>query len=110
MPKFDITKTPFFEKRVRELKKRFGNIEEDLDGWSEHLNDIEELGVQLKSNVYKVRIANSDKNRGKSSGYRLIVYLKLCNNELVFIYIYDKSDIENISENELDKAIMNIIN
>ena len=110
MPKFDITKTPFFEKRVRELKKRFRNIEEDLDGWSESLNDIKELGVQLKSNVYKVRIANSDKNRGKSSGYRLITYLKFCNNELVFIYIYDKSDIENISENELDKAIMNIIN
>lgn len=110
MPKFDITKTPFFEKRVRELKKRFRNIEEDLDGWSERLNDIKELGVQLKSNVYKVRIANSDKNRGKSSGYRLITYLKFCNNELVFIYIYDKSDIENISENELDKAIMSIIN
>lgn len=52
MPKFDITKTPFFEKRVRELKKRFRNIEEELDGWSERLNDIKELGVQLKSNVY----------------------------------------------------------
>ncbi|QNM90553.1 type II toxin-antitoxin system RelE/ParE family toxin [Aliarcobacter cryaerophilus] len=64
------------------------------------------MGINLGNNIFKVRIANSDKNRGKSSGYRLISYLKLIENELYVIYIYDKSDMENINENEIDKLIL----
>jgi hypothetical protein len=53
-----------------------------------------------------VRIANSDKNKGKSAGYRLISYLKIVDDELYLLYIYDKSKIENLTENEIDKLIL----
>jgi hypothetical protein len=56
--------------------------------------------------IYKTRIANSDKHSGKSGGYRLISYLKLVDNELYLIYIYDKSDFENLSENKIDQLIL----
>ena len=63
------------------------------------------MGIELKSNVFKVRIKNSNKNKGKSAGYRLISYLAIVENELHLLYIYDKSSLVNITENELDKLI-----
>mgnify|MGYP000726949172 CR=1 FL=1 len=48
----------------------------------------------------------SDKNAGKSGGYRLITYLKLIENELYLLFIYDKSDFENIDESEIDSLIL----
>jgi hypothetical protein len=59
------------------------------------------------SNTYKVRIANSDKNSGKSSGYRLVSYLKIINNEIYLLFIYNKSDFENIKESDIDAIIAN---
>ena len=63
------------------------------------------MGIELKSNVFKVRIKNSDKNKGKSAGYRLISYLVIVENELHLLYIYDKSSLVNITEKELDELI-----
>ncbi len=66
----------------------------------------EDLGIHLGQGVYKARIANSDKNSGKSGGYRLLSYLKLIENELFLLFIYDKSDFENLSENEIDSLVL----
>ena len=66
----------------------------------------EDLGVELRANVYKARIANSDKNKGKSAGYRLITYLKVVENQLHLLYIYDKSALENLTEKEIDSMIL----
>ncbi len=70
------------------------------------IQSIDNLGAYLGSDVYKVRIANSDKNSGKSSGYRLISYLKMIDNELYLMFIYDKSEMENISEKEIDALVL----
>jgi hypothetical protein len=109
MTKLEIFTTPLFDKKVKQLKKRFKNIQSDLDNWSDNLTSLSELGVCLGGTIYKARVANSNKNRGKSAGYRLITYLKLEEETLTFIYIYDKSDIENINEQELDKAIVELL-
>jgi len=71
------------------------------------LGDKSDLGVELKSNIFKARVANSDKNRGKSARYRLIAYLKITDDELHLLYVYDKSSIENLTENEIDEIIIN---
>ena len=73
------------------------------------IETIDDLDINLGSGVYKVRIANSDKNSGKSSGYRLISYLKLIDNELYLVFIYDKSEIENLTEKEIDTLILDSI-
>jgi len=65
------------------------------------------LGISLGHNLYKARIKNTDNNKGKSAGYRLITYLQFNENELTLIYIYSKSELENISESELDNIIIN---
>lgn len=111
MPTFNlqIIKTDTYNKAVKKLKKRFSHIEVDVDSFFERISTLDELGMHLGDNVYKVRIANSDKNSGKSGGYRLISYLKLVDNEIYLLFIYDKSDFENIGENEIDSLILSSI-
>jgi len=106
---YEIQKTKLFEKLVDNLYKRFKHIESDIEVFGDDLDDVSKLGVHLGKNVYKVRIANSDKNKGKSSGYRLISYLKLEEETLTYLYIYDKSDLESLSEKQLDKIVMDSV-
>ena len=103
-----IQKTKLFEKLTKELQKRFRHILSDIDHFTDNLDDMSKLGVHLGNNIYKVRIANTDKNKGKSGGYRLISYLEVRDTTLTYIYIYDKSDLENISEEALDKVILEL--
>lgn len=106
---YEIQKTKLFEKLVDNLYKRFKHIELDIEAFGDDLDDVSKLGIHLGKNVYKVRIANSDKNKGKSSGYRLISYLKLEEETLTYLYIYDKSDLESLSEKQLDKIVMDSV-
>lgn len=104
-----ILETEKFSKSVKKLKKRFRHIEDDCVQFIEHIEYEEDLGTYLGDGVYKARIANSDKKSGKSSGYRLITYLKLIDNELYLLFIYDKSDFENLSESEIDVLVLALL-
>ena len=101
-----IKDTYAFNKAVKKLKKRYRHIEKDYIAFVNTIQTINDLGIDLGGGIYKVRIANSDKASGKSAGYRLISYLKMIDNELYLMFIYDKSDMENISEKEIDSLIL----
>jgi len=59
------------------------------------------LGTSLGSECYKIRMAVSTKGRGKSSGARVITYLKIRDEIIFLMAIYDKSEMANISEKDL---------
>jgi mRNA-degrading endonuclease RelE of RelBE toxin-antitoxin system len=60
--------------------------------------------TDIGAEVFKVRIRNSDTNRGKSGGYRVIYWLKLPE-YVVLLDIYSKSDRDDVEV----IAIQNII-
>ncbi|MGD9718099.1 MAG: type II toxin-antitoxin system RelE/ParE family toxin [Sulfurimonadaceae bacterium] len=95
-----------YKKSYKKLSKQYKNIGEDVNAFLDSISSKKDLGIEIKSNIFKARIKNSDKNKGKSAGYRLISYLALVDNELHLLYIYDKSKIENLTENEIDKLII----
>ena len=104
-----IQETDTFAKAVKKLQKRFKNIEKDYDKFIDSIETTDNLGIDLGNGIYKVRIANSDKQTGKSSGYRLVSYLKLIDSTLYLMYIYDKSDLDTISEKQIDTLIKKTI-
>ncbi len=101
-----VIEQELYLKALKKLSKKYKNIESDIENFLLNIRSIEDLGIELKNNVYKVRIANSNKNKGKSAGYRLISYIKITNNELHLIYVYDKGSLVNISEKELDTLLI----
>ena len=82
--KLTIRDTKTFNKAVKKLKKKFRSIENDCQLFIDNIKTDEDLGVYMGDGIYKTRIANSDKNSGKSGGYRLVSYLKIINNEFLF--------------------------
>lgn len=106
---FSVFESTAYQHSKKQLKKRFRLIDSDVTKFLHSLESVDNLGISLGDGIYKVRIANSDKNKGKSAGYRLITLLQIIESNIYLIYIYDKSDLENISEKELDEMIRGLI-
>lgn len=67
---FVVQETDSYRKAKKSLLKKFRHIDEDVKEFLLGVKSIEELGTPLGGGFYKARIPNSDKNRGKSRGYR----------------------------------------
>ncbi|MGZ5209179.1 MAG: type II toxin-antitoxin system RelE/ParE family toxin [Sulfuricurvum sp.] len=106
---FIVLKSDSYQKSKKDLLKRFRQLDDDVKYFLLSVKNENDLGISLGQGFYKARIANSDKNKGKSAGYRLITLLKVVDTKIYLVYIYDKSDLENISEQELDKIIVEMI-
>ena len=69
-----------------------------------------QLGQPIGRNCYKVRLQITSKGKGKSGGARVITHLIVSveNETLYLLKIYDKSDMDNISEAELKNLLASI--
>jgi mRNA-degrading endonuclease RelE of RelBE toxin-antitoxin system len=79
----NIEFTPEFKRNVRALSKKYRHIRSDIQPLIEQLERGEIVGDKIpgvKYSVFKVRILNSDIQKGKSAGYRLIYYFKSSTN------------------------------
>ena len=93
-----------FSKQLKKLAKKYKSIKKDLLEFMNEFDKIHQNAISIKTNIFKVRLKNSDKNKGKSAGYRVYYYLKI--DEKVFLLtIYDKSEIEMINEEILNNMI-----
>jgi mRNA-degrading endonuclease RelE of RelBE toxin-antitoxin system len=54
--------------------------------------------------VFKVRVPNRDRARGKSGGYRILYYLQT-NTETILVTIYSKTEQADISANQIRRII-----
>ena len=102
---YKIIPAPEFIKNIKSLKKRYKNIKKDIKDFSNELKKNPTMGISLGKNVYKVRVKNTDINKGKSAGYRVITYLVTQDHEIYLITIYSKSDKENLLDEEIKKLI-----
>ena len=112
-----VTATPHFEEDVKfyvKRKKHF-KIYEDIKSVTDELvagNLIGDklAGLELKTGVaYKVRIANSSTNVGKSNGYRILYYVAV-EDKIYLLTIYSKKDSNRIpNDAQISMLIKNII-
>ena len=87
-----------FRIAFKRLKKRHRSLETDFERLLASLLANPFQGVELEDGVRKVRLAISSKGRGKSGGARVIIRVRIVNDELQLLYIYDKADMENVSD------------
>lgn len=99
--------TSRFHRDLRQLAKRYRRIRTDITPIIEQLQAGETPGDQIAGTGYvafKARAANSDAQRGKSGGYRIIYQLK-DQEVILLLVIYSKSDQEDISPAEIAAII-----
>ncbi|MDX2137032.1 MAG: type II toxin-antitoxin system RelE/ParE family toxin [Chloroflexota bacterium] len=96
-----------FERLAKKLRKKYPNVMGDVDPLIQTLERGDTPGdllQRLPYSVYKVRLANSDAQRGKSGGYRVLYYLRT-RDKVYLIAIYSKSEIEDLPASMIVAAI-----
>lgn len=66
--------TTSFKKAYKKLSKKYRSLESDVDALAAQLSENPHTGADLGGGVRKVRMAISDKGKGKSGGARVITY------------------------------------
>ncbi len=98
---FEVYTTSFFEKQFKKLTKRYPSLKQDVINLSNLLETNPENGVSLGKDCYKIRLGIKSKGRGKSGGARIITCVKIVNETVFLLSIYDKSEKESLEDGEL---------
>jgi hypothetical protein len=95
--------TKDFDRETRRLYRKYPSLIADIRQLKNDLIENPFLGTPLGNNCYKVRMAIRSKGKGKSGGGRVITWVKVIDDVIHLLTIYDKSNIENISDEYLDE-------
>ncbi len=98
-----------FDRELKRLAKKHTSLRTDLGKLLEELQETPTLGAALGHNAYKIRLAISSKNKGKSGGARVITYFVSNDDELYLLSIYDKSEQADIADNTLQQLIHTVL-
>jgi mRNA-degrading endonuclease RelE of RelBE toxin-antitoxin system len=95
----EIRFSPRLAKDLKQLSKRYPSIRADVTACMDTINIHQPPGDEIIGThpykAYKVRIRNSDNNKGASAGYRLIYFIfnSTSVNAIIFLLtIYSKND------------------
>lgn len=104
----EVIPTPVFIKKVKRLKKKFATLLDTLLRLEKELLKNPRLGDSYGKNIYKVRISDESKGKGKSGGFRVITYVIDETVECTSIYlitIFDKSEESTIKKAAVLKLV-----
>jgi hypothetical protein len=97
----EIIPAPSFRRALIPLAKKYRSLLEDINELAEQLRQNPQFGTPLGQDCYKIRIAISSKKQGKSGGARVITCVKIIDDHVLLLTIYDKSEKTDISNKEL---------
>ncbi len=102
-----IEYTPEFKRNLRTLAKKYRHIRSDVEPVIDKLRSGKIIGDQIprtRYTIFKVRVRNSDIQKGKRSGYRLIYHLRTPEN-VALVTIYSKLDQSDITAQQIRRII-----
>ncbi|WP_295671748.1 type II toxin-antitoxin system RelE/ParE family toxin [uncultured Mucilaginibacter sp.] len=103
---YDIITIPNFDRELKKLSKKYHSIKDDLTALIKSLKQNPLQGESLGKDCYKVRMKISSKKKGKSGGSRVITCVKIVNQEITLISIYDKSEQDSVSDSFLTQLLV----
>ncbi len=104
----DFGYTPEFLKSAKSLAKRYRSFADDLKNLRDDIIKNPFYGDDLGNGIRKLRMAIKSKGKGKRGGARVIsltVAIDETMSKVTFLYAYDKSDMENISDSKIKQIL-----
>lgn len=84
-------------KSAKPLAKRYKSFNKDYKNFIDELEKNPYQGTDLGNGLRKIRMAITSKGKGKSGGCRIITFDAIeRNGNLYLMYVYDKSDFDNV--------------
>jgi mRNA-degrading endonuclease RelE of RelBE toxin-antitoxin system len=102
-----ISFTLEFKRNLRALAKKYRSIRSDVQPLIDRLQSGDLPGDQIPGvnlTIFKVRLQNSDIQKGKRSGYRCIYYLKT-ETDIILVTIYSKTEQVDVSAARLRSVL-----
>ncbi|WP_332368856.1 type II toxin-antitoxin system RelE/ParE family toxin [Spirosoma telluris] len=93
---------------AKQLQKKYPSFKSDLASLIESLQQDPQQGESLGKDCYKIRLAISSKNKGKRGGARAISCVKLIDETVYLVALYDKSEADTIAEGDLKGRLLKI--
>lgn len=103
---FNITTSFNFIKELKRLVKKYPSLKTEIESIGKELSENPTLGTPIGKDCFKIRIGIKSKGKGKSGGGRVITCVISRKETVVLLSIYDKSEMENISEDILNKLLI----
>ena len=102
---YKIELTDNFKKEAKKLIKKQASLRTEIAELGKELAQNPTLGTPLGNDVYKIRFAISSKNKGKSGGARVISFVKIIDETVFLLSIYNKGDRDSISDKEIEELL-----
>ena len=90
---------------MERLCKKYSSILDDIEVFKKSISEDPTQGESLGKGLFKVRMLITSKRKGKSSGARVITFVKIADGTVSLFAIYDKSELGTIPTQELIKLI-----
>ena len=107
-----IKPTPEFKRDLKPLLKKYRTLKETILSLEQALVKNPYLGESYGQGIYKIRIADESKGKGKSGGFRILYYHLTKTEqgiEMLFLNIIDKSEIVTIKKADAVKQLKEIL-
>ena len=105
---YSILTSELFDKEFKRLCKKHKSAKADVIAFVTDLKNNPIQGTKLGNDCYKIRIAIASKRKGKSGGARLITRVRVVNETIYLLSIYDKSEQESISDKDLEAVLKSL--
>lgn len=98
---FEVRSIAVFDRNAKRLAKKHKSLKDDLAALVASLIQKPQQGIAIGGGCYKIRLSVESKGKGKSGGTRVITYVAVVDDLVYLLTIYDKSEQESISKQEL---------
>ena len=98
---YNIIVTAHFDKKAKPLLKKYRSLKSEIATLIDELAENPTKGDRITTDCYKIRMSIASKGKGKSGGARIITCVKVENENVFLLSIYDKSEQSDISDNDL---------
>lgn len=105
---YNVEVTAYFAKQLKRLVKKYPSLKKEYAELIHSLKVNPELGVKLRNNCFKIRLAIASKQKGKSGGARVITHVQIIEKKVYLLSIYDKSEQSDINDKDLDNWLVGI--
>ena len=102
---YSITTTPEFSKEIKRLAKKYPSLKSEYIQLLHSLLTEPFQGTTLGNNIFKIRLSVKSKSTGKRGGARVITFVRVLENEILLISIYDKAGQGNMTSKEINERI-----
>jgi mRNA-degrading endonuclease RelE of RelBE toxin-antitoxin system len=104
---FNVSIIPDAKRDVKQLVKKYPSFKLDLETLISSLEENPQQGEPLGKDCFKVRIAIRAKKKGKSGGARVITCVKIIDEEVFLVAVYDKREFDTLTDKTIEQRLRN---